>query len=66
MRWNGKAWHFLPTPSPGPRQDHDAILSAVAEVSASDGWAVGTCDGATTSLILRWNGRSWQRVASPR
>jgi len=65
LRWNGRSWRRVPSPSPGPSQKNYAILNSVAEVSATSAWAVGTCDGATAALILRWNGRAWRRIASP-
>jgi hypothetical protein len=38
-------------------------LAGVAAVSAGRAWAVGSTGGRT--LIVRWNGTSWQRVHSP-
>jgi hypothetical protein len=56
----------VPSPSPGL-----SFLRGVAATSASNAWAVGcstVC--ATTSafmkpLILRWNGKTWQRMPGP-
>jgi hypothetical protein len=45
-----------------------AYLSGVAAVSRTDAWAVGSRPGrtgATVTLILHWNGRSWKQVPSP-
>ena len=39
-------------------------LTSVATVSARDAWAVGASSGRTT-LILHWNGSTWNRVPSP-
>ena len=39
-------------------------LQAVAAVSARDAWAVGS-SGTGAPLIVRWNGRSWQKQAGP-
>jgi hypothetical protein len=60
--WNGSTW----TKVADPGFTGKGVLSAVAAVSASDAWAVGTTSitGGKT-LILHWDGRSWQRVASP-
>ncbi len=41
-------------------------LYGIAATSARNIWAVGECSGAwTRTLIERWNGRAWKRVASP-
>jgi hypothetical protein len=40
----------------------------VAVASAGDAWAVGISgegDSLTKTVILRWNGAAWARVASP-
>ena len=63
LRWNGKTWRRVPSPSPGA----SAGLSGVAAVSARSAWAVGdtiTSTGSKT-LILRWDGKVWTRVPSP-
>jgi len=42
-------------------------LSGVAAASRSDAWAVGYTGTSTRKvLMLRWNGRAWWRVTSPR
>jgi hypothetical protein len=38
-------------------------LHAVAALSATDAWAVGTIDGKT--LTEHWNGQTWTRIPSP-
>ena len=75
LRWNGTAWSAMTSPHPGGR--YGTSLSAVSAVTASDAWAVGSfgtrpshpgvCPGCPgqKSLIIHWNGRSWNRVASP-
>jgi hypothetical protein len=66
LRWNGKAWKRVHSPNPGSGFD---VLDGVSAVSATDAWAVGNYSsdkGATQiTLILRWNGKAWTRVASP-
>jgi hypothetical protein len=68
MRWDGNTWSlFVILP--------DRALYSVTMVSANDGWAVGNychfswVDGAPTwdtdSVIMRWNGSSWNEVSSP-
>jgi hypothetical protein len=64
--WNGKTWSKVASPdSPEP----DNYLFDVASVSRSDAWAVGYDQASLSSrlrtLLLRWNGRTWSRVASP-
>jgi hypothetical protein len=63
--WNGTAWARTPAPATGN-------LSAVATVpggTAGGGtaWAVGTnmSADAFATLILRWTGKAWSKVASP-
>src|SRR4051812_25502000 len=53
-------WHAVPAPELGL-----ARREAIAPVTAKDGWAVGHIGiGPSVTLIERWNGRRWQRVAS--
>jgi hypothetical protein len=66
LHWNGTHWSMVPSPNPGPK---DNVLDAVAAVSSSYAWAVGsygndTCTTAAT-VILHWNGSAWLRVKSP-
>ena len=75
LHWNGTAWSAVASPHPGGR--YGTSLSAVTAVTASDAWAVGSfgtrpshpgvCPGCPgqKSLVIRWNGRTWNRVASP-
>ena len=65
LHWDGHRWRRAPSPSPGPSQENFAALNAVAELSTSNVWAVGTSAGATESLVLHWNGHFWKRFASP-
>ena len=63
LRWNGKTWKQVPSPSPGT----GAGLYGVAATSGRSAWAVGytgTSTG-TKTLILRWNGTAWKQVPSP-
>jgi hypothetical protein len=65
FHWDGTAWTRSPTPDPAgsalPNQ-----LNAVAARSANDVWAAGG-DGynPAQSLVLHWNGSTWQRVKVP-
>jgi hypothetical protein len=65
LRWNGTAWKRVPSPTRAGASE----LYGVTATSARNAWAVGAA-GATgtstpSSLILRWNGIAWTRVASP-
>jgi hypothetical protein len=64
LRWNGKAWREVTSPSPhGPGATD--ILNGVAATSRSNAWAVGTW--ATNrhggAMILHWNGKAWTVAA---
>jgi hypothetical protein len=67
--WNGRSWVTVP----GPSGAKFSALNAVSAVSAGDAWAVGSyCQSGCGSsaevdrtLALRWNGRSWSKVATP-
>jgi hypothetical protein len=66
LRWNGKAWKRVPSPSAhGPGADN--FLYGVTATSATNAWAVGFAYVGTTgkTLLLRWNGKTWKRVPSP-
>jgi len=59
-------WAGVQPPNPGGLND---VLEGVTVQSGCDAWAVGNYrDSANTvyrSLIVRWNGSSWQQVKSP-
>jgi hypothetical protein len=40
-------------------------LRGVAGLSANDVWAVGTANNGNSTLVLRWNGSTWNLVPSP-
>jgi hypothetical protein len=76
VHWNGTSWRQVASPSP----ELISGLSSVSAVSARAGWAVGTLANVVvggpdrgrvsagkgfSSLILRWDGKKWTRVASP-
>jgi hypothetical protein len=66
LSWNGKAWTQVASPDPGSFIN---VLEGVSAVSASDAWAVGQfsskVDDVASTLILRWNGKTWAKVPSP-
>lgn len=55
--FNGTAWTRLPSPAGEPFR---ARLAAVAAVSATDAWAVGS--GGNAALIEHWDGSTWTIV----
>jgi hypothetical protein len=54
-RWDGTSWRQVPTPRLRP-PPFGSILTAVADVSGHDVWAVGTD---LLAVALRWNGSRW-------
>ena len=59
------AWSVVQSPNATPGNNE---LHAVASVSATDVWAVGTSDntlGNSQTLILHWDGTAWSIVPSP-
>ena len=71
LHWNGAKWSKVASPNPGgttSSSDYN-ILSGVSANSATDAWAVGDYGNPTTgaeeTLVLRWNGTKWSKVASP-
>lgn len=63
--WDGTRWKFVPSANP---DSHFNLLSAVAEVSFGDAWAVGETlgtDAVAHPLIEHWNGSAWSVSASP-
>src|SRR6266540_2885395 len=57
LHWNGASWSQVASPNvpAGANQLH-----AVAAISASDVWAVGSVGGAP--LALHWNGSAWSVI----
>ena len=64
MRWDGREWRIIPTPSPGAG---DNFLDGVAVLSATDVWAVGSygAEDHPTPFILHWNGSTWTESRLP-
>jgi hypothetical protein len=64
MRWNGAAWQKIPVSAPNGSE-----LFGVAHVPGGRTWAVGfvwpAAPANASTLILRWTGGTWSRVASP-
>jgi len=64
-RWDGAAWSIVDSPNPGTSGNY---LQAITEVITSgDLWAVGYYyeSGHPRTLIVQWDGASWQVVPSP-
>jgi hypothetical protein len=69
MHWDGKAWSLVADPGLGG----DAYLYGVSAGPGDNTWAVGyvctsgchTASEADQALILRWDGNSWSRAATP-
>ena len=66
LHWNGTAWRRVALPIP----DKGGLLTGVAATSARNAWAVGSSFLTNSArpihtLILHWNGTTWQRVKSP-
>ena len=68
LHWNGRAWKKVTSPDPGGSARRDYLFGVTA-VSVTRAWAVGTqingTAGGQQTLVLRWNGRKWEHVASP-
>lgn len=70
MHWNGATWSIVPTPNLTGRTIN--WLIGVEAVASNNVWAVGYAgnsnDGAASTnrtLIMRWNGATWNIVSSP-
>jgi hypothetical protein len=69
LRWTGLRWLTAPSPDPAGPAGASELLSVTA-TSPYSAWAVGgirhTARGAQGgTVILRWDGRSWEPVSSP-
>jgi hypothetical protein len=64
LRWNGKTWAHVPSPSP----NNEAALNTVGVSSPANALAAGfyfRADGTLRTLAERWNGKTWTRTATP-
>jgi len=63
LRWNGKKWSLVTTPSPaGTANGDENELFSIRCTSASFCWTVGTqqkSGGPVRNEALRWNGTKW-------
>jgi len=58
MKWTGKAWVKVTVGAPV-----SSGLNAVTFAPGGTAWAAGQTG--TRTMILRWNGQEWTRIASP-
>jgi hypothetical protein len=69
-RWNGSAWSAVATTmtDPGPSGSHGIAALAVFDDGTGNALYAGgtfqTIDGVAASNIAKWNGSSWQSLAS--
>jgi len=65
QRWDGVSWEILTSPDIGAAPWNG--LESVTCISTSDCWAVGfdTSGTSAKTLILRWDGSSWEVHSSP-
>jgi len=64
-RWDGTTWTIMASPLPSGAMN--GVLHAVSVVSATDVWAVGQYQSASSDhLVLaeHWNGTAWNPVSS--
>ena len=66
LHWDGAAWAIVPSANSSGADDYN-YLFGVSCSSASECWAVGyhSTGGGFATLVQRWDGASWARVASP-
>ena len=67
--WNGSSWQIVPSPNNATPGFYNA-LNDVSAISSNDVWAVGgvpTGFGAIAgrSLLMHWDGASWQLLPEP-
>ncbi len=65
LRWNGKSWAKQATPDPS---SSDNELLGVTAASPTSAWAAGFSldpQSRDETLILHWNGTTWQQASAP-
>jgi hypothetical protein len=67
--WNGIGWNIVSSPNPGAETScgHGNVIKKMTPISTTDVWAVGyhhSCSLFKT-MILHWNGNSWNNVVPP-
>ena len=63
IRWNGKKWLRVDSPSPSTGNN---VLFGVKTLGPDNAWAVGDTNGSPgiDALIAHWNGKKWSQAAS--
>ncbi len=73
QHWDGSVWTIVPSPNPNPTESYLYAVSAVQSSGSSPQssvtvWAVGyyldTSDYSYKTLVLRYDGSTWEQVAS--
>ena len=64
-RWNGKIWSIVVTPNPTNHVRLNAVSCSGAASCVAVGQYAATQQGASKTLVERWDGKSWSIVASP-
>ncbi|HMA37989.1 MAG TPA: S-layer homology domain-containing protein [Chloroflexia bacterium] len=65
MHWDGASWQVVPSPNRGPSSNYLTGITVLPDGSA---WAVGynsNPPAAGTTLVLYWDGSTWQIQDSP-
>ena len=62
VHWNGSSWTIVPTPT--LTGGAKSTLNGVADLSASNAWAVGKGRNGA-ALAEHWNGSTWSVVPVP-
>jgi hypothetical protein len=64
LHWNGTAWKRVKSPDPGGTANANELDGVVA-TSSTRAYAVGEYNNGSKDLplLLRWDGKSWKRVA---
>jgi hypothetical protein len=71
LHWDGKIWKVVPSPNVGPKTHSPSNrLSGLTANSPNDIWAFGchfAADGSGQfrTLLLHWDGKSWEIAPSP-
>ncbi len=64
LHWNGTTWTDVEIPAVG---DRSHTLTAVSASAPDNVWAIGMwrdLSNSFKSLIMRWNGRVWERISN--
>ncbi len=65
IHWDGKNWNVVTSPRPG----RESTLVSISASSATNIWAVGyykeQATGEERTLVLLWNGLTWNVLSSP-